>query len=73
MQNNNESNFKEPQGVTYDYQKNLNAIVLKIFPKYFVVILLIIFIFNPKLLNKDRAKTRKIQDPSIPNKKTIAY
>jgi len=41
MQNNNESNFKEPQGVTYDYQKNLNVIVLKNFPKYFVVILLL--------------------------------
>ena len=36
--NNGPKFFKEPQGVTYDLQKNLNVIVLKTFPKYFVVI-----------------------------------
>ena len=58
--------FKEPQGVFTDCQKNLNAFVLKILPKCFVVIKFsIFFIRKKKFFLQDWTKTRKIWLPPV--------
>lgn len=41
---NEEFLFRQPQGTIYETQTNLNAFVLKIFPKYFMV-LIFFFLF----------------------------